>query len=325
MPIFSFLIVLSIVAVLTAGATSVRVISRLWLRHWIEHRQPGERALREYLERPARLVHAASTGITLVVLVFGAILSMSEGTRSVAFARDAIGGLLLLLVFGQLLPRAVGRRWAPQLVPVLVPIMRVVDRLVTPFLHLAQATTNMLMRQWIRPDDDKRDGLEDLMREGAFEGFGATEEMAIISGVMQFGDKTIADVMTLRSEIFALDMSLSPREIAEQLAVSRYSRAPLYRDSLDDVVGMIHVFDVFKVAGERIPGLRTITRTPPQKAANELLFEMLRNRRQMAIVIDEHETVVGLVTMEDLLEELVGEINDEHDEPMTGTSERGQA
>ncbi|MBP6775573.1 MAG: CBS domain-containing protein, partial [Gemmatimonadaceae bacterium] len=144
---------------------------------------------------------------------------------------------------------------------------------------------------------------------------GSTEEMAIISGVMQFGEKTVIDVMTPRADIFALDTSLTAREDADRLGQSGYSRVPFYRDSLDNIVGMIHVFDVFKVAGERMPALRPVTKTTPTKRANELLFELLRARRQIALVYDEQSTVVGLVTLEDLLEELVGEIRDEHDEP----------
>ena len=138
--------------------------------------------------------------------------------------------------------------------------------------------------------------------------------MAIISGVMQFGEKSVKDVMTPRADIFALDADEPARSVAERLAASGYSRVPLYRESLDNIVGMIHVFDVFKVAGERMPPLRPVTRTVPSKAANELLFELLRARRQLAIVTDDSARVVGLVTLEDLLEELVGDIRDEHDE-----------
>jgi len=314
-PAFSLFVVVAIVAVLTAGATAVRAVSRLWLRHWIEHRQPATPAMRRYLERPARLAHAAGTGITLTVFVWGAILAGSEGLRTWAFARDAAVGVLLVLVVGQLLPRAIGRKWAPHLVPVLVPVLRVVDLLVTPFLRLAQAATRALVHRGARTDHDARDGLEDLLRDGAFEGMAASEEMAIISGVMQFGEKTVADVMTPRADIFALDAALPAREVAEQMAQSGYSRVPLYRGSLDEIAGTIHVFDVFKLAGERMPALRPFTRAAPAKPANELLFELLRARRQLAIVYDEQAHVVGLVTLEDLLEELVGEIRDEHDEP----------
>lgn len=315
MPFLSLVLAIGVVALLTAGATAVRAVSRLWLRHWIEHRQPATRTMRQYLERPARLAHAAGTGTTLTVFVWGAILAGSEGTRSWAFARDAAVGLVLLLVLGQLIPRAAGRRWAPQLVPVLVPLLRVVDLIVTPFLRIAQAVSRALVPRSVTADADAREGLEDLLRDGAFDGMGATEEMAIISGVMQFGEKTVADVMTLRANVFALDANSSARHVAEQLSQSGYSRVPLYRETLDDIVGMLHVFDVFKVAGERMPPLRPVTRTTPSKPANELLFELLRARRQLAVVYDESSRLVGLVTLEDLLEELVGEIRDEHDEP----------
>jgi len=315
MPYLSLILAVVVVGVLTAGATAVRAVSRLWLRHWIEHRQPATHAMRRYLERPARLAHAAGTGITLAVFVWGAVLAGSEGLRSWALARDAMLGSIVLLVFGQLLPRAIGRRWAPMLVPLLMPVLRIVDVIVTPFLRIAEALSRLVLARRGGPAADARDGIEDLLRDGAFESLGATEEMAIISGVMQFGDKSVVDVMTPRGEIFALDTALPAREIANRVAQSGYSRVPMYRDQLDNVVGMIHVFDVFKLAGERMPALRPVTRTAPGKPANELLFELLRARRQLAVVYDAGGAVVGLVTLEDLLEELVGDIRDEHDEP----------
>ena len=320
MRLFLLAAALVVVAVLTAGATAVRAVSRLWLRHWIEHRHTGTRTMRQYLEQPVRLAHAAGTGVTLTVFIWGAILAISDGMRSWAFARDGLIGLILFTVIGQLLPRAIGRRWAPQLVPVLVPVLRVVDLIVGPFLRIARSATRLIVGAKKRDEADAREGLDDLFRDGAFDGMGSPEEMAIISGVMQFGDKSVADVMTARSEIFALDVALSAREVADRLAQAGYSRVPFYQDSVDNIVGMIHVFDVFKVAGERMPALRPVTRTSPTKAANELLFELLRARRQLAVVYDEQSRLVGLVTLEDLLEELVGDIRDEHDEPATDSS-----
>ena len=313
MPIVTLFLVVAVVAVLTTGATTIRAVSRLWLRHWIERRTTDTRELQQYIERPARLVHAAGTGATLAVFIWGAILAGSEGLRTWAFARDAVMGVLVLIVFGQLLPRAIGRRWAPKLVPLFVPMLRVVDIIVTPFLRVAQWATSLVVRV-PHAHSETRDGLEELLRDGAFDAMGSPEEMAIISGVMQFGEKSVNDVMTARADIFALDADETARNVADRLATSGYSRVPLYRESLDNIVGMIHVFDVFKVAGERMPPLRPVTRTTPTKAANELLFEMLRARRQLAIVTDDSAHVVGLVTLEDLLEELVGDIRDEHDE-----------
>jgi putative hemolysin len=319
--IFPMLIAVLLVALLTIGATAVRTVSRLWLRHWIEHRHGNAERMTRYLERPMRLVHAASTGIAITVFTMGALIVMQDGARSIALVRDIVIFAVAVVLLGQLIPRAIGRRWAPTLVPVFAPALRAVDIVVTPFLHVAAAATRVVVpRSKGGAELDAREGLEDLLRDGAFESMRATEEMAIISGVMQFGEKTVADVMTPRAEMFALDDALDPMETARRVAQSAYSRVPIYRGTPDQVIGMLYAFDVFKLAGTRRPTLRPVTITSPGRAANELLFELLRARRQLAIVQDETGAVAGLVTMEDLLEELVGDIRDEHDEPASRVS-----
>lgn len=305
-----------IVAVLTVGATAVRAVSRLWLRHWVERQGVGLGKMARHLERPTRLVHAASTGATLVVFATGAMLTIIDAGEPWLLTRDALIFMVLLIGLGQLVPRAIGRRWAPQLVPSFVPALRVVDTLVSPFLQLGRTVAGWLIRPVIRaPEVEAREGIEDLLRDGALEGIGATEEMAIIAGVVQFGDKTARDVMTPRSELFALDETLTPMDTARRLAQAAYSRVPIYRGTPDNVVGMIHAFDVLRAAGERMPPLRPVAFATEEKPASELLFEMLRARRHLAIVRNSQGLIAGIVTLEDLLEELVGDIRDEHDEP----------
>lgn len=305
-----------IVAVLTVGATAVRAVSRLWLRHWVERQGVGLGKMARHLERPTRLVHAAGTGATLVVFATGALLTMIDAGEPWLLTRDALIFMVLLIGLGQLVPRAIGRRWAPQLVPSFVPALRIVDTLVSPFLQLGRTVARWLVRPVIRAANvEAREGIEDLLRDGALEGIGATEEMAIISGVVQFGDKTARDVMTARSDMFALDEGLPSMELARRLAQAAYSRVPIYRDAPDNVVGMIHAFDVLRVAGERMPPLRPVAFATEEKPASELLFEMLRARRHLAVVRNAQGLIAGIVTLEDLLEELVGDIRDEHDDP----------
>jgi putative hemolysin len=302
-----------VVAVLTVASTAVRAVSRLWLRHWIEHRVGGMGAMARYLERPSRLVHTAGTAAMLMVFATGSVIAMNDGLRAWSFVRDLVVFLVLLLVFGQLLPRAVGRRWAPQLVPVLVPVLRVTDLLLAPFHALADLMRRAVATPAPSDGDDMRDGLEELLRDGTFHDIGATEEMAIITGVVQFGDKSVRDVMTPRQDMFLVPDHLDAGELARQVAAAGYSRIPVYRDSPDQISGMLHVFDVFRRRGETVPALRPVTFTRPDKSAKDLLFELLRSRRQLAIVQDDG-VVTGLVTLEDLLEELVGDIRDEHDD-----------
>src|SRR6476661_3424165 len=179
--LFPMLCAVIAVALLTVGATAVRTVSRLWLRHWIEHRHGDASRMTRYLERPMRLVHAAGTGIAITLFTMGALIVMQDGARSLALVRDVVIFMVLVVVVGQLVPRAIGRRWAPKLVPMLVPMLRLVDIVVTPFLQVAGAATRLVVPRTHRAvDSEVREGLEDLLRDGAFEGMRATEEMAII-------------------------------------------------------------------------------------------------------------------------------------------------
>ena len=121
--------------------------------------------------------------------------------------------------------------------------------------------------------------------------------------------------MTPRSDIFALPDGVDAHAFASQIAQSAYSRVPVYHETLDNIVGMVHAFDVIKARGEVPEKLRPVASATPGAPCNELLFRMLRERQHLAIVRDETGRTVGLVTLEDLLEELVGDIRDEHDEP----------
>ncbi|MBU6364578.1 MAG: DUF21 domain-containing protein [Gemmatimonadetes bacterium] len=308
------LLALVAMAVLTAAGASVRAVSRLWLRHWFEHRPGGPRGVARILERPARLLHGAATGAMLVASAAGMAVAWRVGPHWLALAGALVAAAVVLVVLGQVVPRAVGARWAPQLVPLLVPALQGVAWLVRPVEWVAAAVRRATPAgDGEAGEREGRDELEELLRDGAFEGLGTSEELAIISGVVRFGDKAVRDVMTPRARLFAVSEALSPRELAEQVALAGYSRVPVFRGTPDAIVGMVHVFDVLAQEGEAWPALRPVTMTPADRPANELLFALLRARRQLAIV-QEGGQVAGVVTLEDLLEELVGEIRDEHDD-----------
>jgi len=157
--------------------------------------------------------------------------------------------------------------------------------------------------------------MQDLLREGELEGVGRRDEIAIISGVMEFGEKRVREVMTPRADVFAIPEGGDPRAVAVQIAESAFSRVPVYRDSLDHIIGMYHAFDVLKERAEELPPLRPVAYAPGDTRCNELLFRMLRARLHLAAVHDERGDTLGIATLENLLEELVGDIRDEHDEP----------
>src|SRR6185436_19570313 len=165
------------------------------------------------------------------------------------------------------------------------------------------------------PEIAERETLEDLLRESELEGVGDPRENAIISDVVDFTEMRAADMMTPRGEIFSLDQSLPPAELSAMVAQAKYSRVPITDGSIDHVIGMLYAFDVFKWKGEGAPPIRKVMFVPMTLGATDLLFKLLRERIHLAIVQDGSQKTVGLVTLEDLLEEVVGDIHDEHDEP----------
>jgi len=290
------------VAALTAGGMAMRSVSRIWLRHWVEQQLRGSRAALAYLERPHRLIIAASATVALILVLSGELLASdhAQSLKDMAIAMAIFAAAVIVL--GQLLPRAVARRFAPQVASFLSPLLEAAAVIAAPVVTAGRLASRPFERRPATQRHTERDTIQDLLREGELEGVGERQEMEIITGVMEFGDKVVGDVAIPREEIFAIPREASAREIAEEVATSAFSRVPVYDGSLDRIVGMIHAFDVLKVRGERTPELRPVA-----------------TRTHLAIVQDAERRTVGLVTLEDLLEELVGDIRDEHDEPAQPT------
>ena len=303
------------VAVLTAGGMAMRSVSRIFLRHWVEQQLRGARAAHAYLERPQRLIIAASAMVALVLVLSGGLIATDYAYQPLRLA-GALGLLAAaVVVLGQLLPRAIARRFAPAVASLLSPLLEAAAIVTSPIVAAGRWAARPFERKEERGIDVERDTIQVVLREGELEGVGEREELEIITGVMSFGEKPVRDVMIPRAEIFAIDRSVSAREVAEEFATSAFSRVPVYDGSLDDVVGMMHAFDVLKMGGVRLPALRPVAFAADSTLCSELLFRMLRRSQHLALVQDEQQRTVGLVTLEDLLEELVGDIRDEHDEP----------
>ncbi|MGQ0647520.1 MAG: CNNM domain-containing protein [Gemmatimonadaceae bacterium] len=318
------LLIVSIVVVasLTAVATAVRSVSRIWLRHWVERRLSGALTAELYLERPQQLILAATTAVAMTVCLAG----ISIGTEMTGFmlrARTLLLYAIALLLFGQLIPRAVARRWPSAIIPPLLPVLRLIEFVLMPVLIVVRRLTGEAAKEAREDQRGDADTLGELLREGELEGVGEHTEIAIIEGVVHFGEKMVGEVMTGRDDIFAAEVSLAPRDLARGIAQGGYSRVPIYRESLDHIEGFVHAFDVLQaLEGEPLP-LRPVGLAAPSMTCNDLLFRMLRERKHLTIVQGNGGRTLGVVTLEDLLEELVGEIRDEHDEPTPGPRRPG--
>ena len=153
-----------------------------------------------------------------------------------------------------------------------------------------------------------------LWREGAAVGLRADEDLRTVGGVMAFASRPVREIMTPRTDLIAIPEDATLPDIVQIFTQSGYSRIPVYRGTLDEIVGMLHAFDLFKLRpGDPLP-LRPVAVSPANRPAGELFVDMQRERRHLAVVLDEFGGTLGLVSLEDLLEELVGEIYDEHDQ-----------
>lgn len=183
-----------------------------------------------------------------------------------------------------------------------------------------------LFRNWFRSavkgrsDATLRDAIEELIDEptDGQDALGAGEKL-LLGNILKLRDRTVVDVMVPRVDIIAVEVETPVPELIRRFADDAHSRMPVYRENLDDVLGMVHIKDVLSlVAGQRRAELKDVLREVPIVAPSmpvlDLLLQMRESRQHMALVVDEFGGIDGLVTIEDLVEEIVGEIEDEHDD-----------
>lgn len=289
----------------TAVAVGAAAASRLELSRWVAERRRGVEIATALLSAPGPVIGTAAGLATLGAVVAAAGLAplLADLPGLPGRAAGALLAVVLIVLIVGVLPRAAGRRWAEPLVRAASPWLGRAAHAIAPFLPGA-------------PPDAGAD-LAGVVRRG--EGDDVTEgEIAVISGVLAFTERPVREAMTPRTEIVALAEGVPADEAATLFAESGYSRLPVYRDSLDNVVGLVHAFDLLRTEpGQAFP-LRPVAQVPGSRRCADLLFEMQRERRQFAVVLDEFGGTAGIITFEDLLEELVGEIFDEGDGPPGG-------
>jgi CBS domain containing-hemolysin-like protein len=291
-----------LLAVFGAAANAALVsVGRLELTRAASRRLRGGPASPAWLTRIDQYLAAASATMSLGVIILGACFpAVFTGFRLFILALLIILVAVPLVLFsGYLMPRWLAQPRAELIVEKVVPILRPWATLVAPLLPSTPSP---------RPAE-----VRSLLREGSAAGIETDHEMMMVAGVMTFSDRPVREVMTPRTDIVAIAEDADLGDIRLTFAQSGYTRIPVYRGTLDDIVGMLHAFDLFKLTpGAPLP-VRPVTLAPASRRAGDLLLDMQRERRHLAVILDEFGGTSGLVTLEDLLEELVGEIFDEHD------------
>jgi putative hemolysin len=287
------------------------------------------------MDEPVGFISTVQIGITVFGIALGAV---GEDLLSDYFDPWLSHGLAFTLAFliltylsvalGELVPKAIALQRAERLAIALAWPIDILGRITHPLVWLLQTSANAVVRLFgiepapagvvVQTREDVRAFLAEVGQAGAVEGV----EQEVLYAAFRFAEKEAHDVMVHRPEVVAISVDLPARECLAAVVDSPYTRYPAYKDSLDQIVGILHVRDLFKALyGRGVENvmiadlLRTPYFVPETKDLAALLAEFRAQNQHMAIVVDEYGSMQGIVTLEDLLEEIVGEIEDEYDLP----------
>ncbi|MGA3049243.1 MAG: hemolysin family protein [Terracidiphilus sp.] len=291
---------------------------------WEELIEPQLGLTREHAAICAAVLQQLALGI--IALEFGAVLfdrAAHLGRPSYAEIAQAVLGVVLVVVFcNQLLPSVLFNRTQGRWVRRIVWPIRLLLWLMTPITVFVRFFFSVaaLAEQPANPAEETAVDVEALLEAGEEEGILEESDRELVRSAVEFGDKLVREVMTPRPAVFAVPESITLEQFLDRLREHNFSRVPVYSHSLDNVTGIAFAHDLLQIADEeaRTRTVATIQRpavfVPETKRGYELLREMQREKQHMRIVIDEYGGVSGLVTIEDLLEQIVGNIRDEHEE-----------
>jgi len=293
------------------------------------------RTVRQITSDPPRFIAAMQLGVTIASLAIGALGEQVLAHRFDRLMASVLAVVLALLivtylhvVIGELVPKGIALGHPERTALAVSTPVRAFFFLFKPLIWLLERSSELVLNALsLEPPSGESDAhseaeLRMLLTSSAEQGEIEHDEQEMLSKVFDFADKQVSDVMVPRPEVVALSIDLPPEEALQAVLDSPNTRYPVYRDSLDEIVGILHVRDLIAAMHDRGIAavnieeiLRPAIMVPETKDLGVLLAEFRRTKQHMAIVIDEYGAMEGIVTLEDLIEEIVGEIDDEFDLP----------
>ncbi len=269
------------------------------------------------------------TAAISVLIAYGVFSRSAWRLEEVAQAAGEI--VVFVIVFNRVIPYVLFSRTRGEWLSAFTYVIRGLIYLAFPVtlaIGFCQSVAS-LTREHAQPEPEHpSEAVDALIEAGQEEGILEEGDRDLIQSVVEFGDKTVREVMKPRPEIFAVSADTTIEQFTEMLRTRHYSRIPVYEGSIDHVVGIVHAHDVLQVADTeaRFRTVRSIMKTdvrfvPESKRVSDLLREMQRDNLRLEVVIDEYGAVAGVVTIEDMVEEIVGDIPDEHEAKVEAVKE----
>ena len=328
--IVAIILLIALSAFFNISETSLTAASRARMHALEDDGNLKAKLVNRLLASPEKMIGTVLLGNTLVDVLAAAMASNLAvtlyGEVGVAYATAAV--TLLIVVFAAVLPKTYALAYADRVALVVAPVMRGVIYILTPFTKTIEFVVRQLLKMTPTDADDSANilaaheeirGTIDLQ---AKEGTVAKGDANMLGGVLDLRDLQVADIMVHRTKMETIDADDPPAAILDQLLKSQYTRAPVWKDEPENIIGVLHTKDLLLALGRlgwdpsKLEVMSFATEpwfVPDTTSLKDQLNQFLKKKAQMALVVDEYGEVQGLITLEDILEEIVGQIADEHD------------
>ncbi len=314
-------------------------VNKSKVRKLAEEGKKSAKLVLKFLDEPTRFLSTIQVAITLAGFFSSASaatglsgpagkwltdLGVSYGEK-ISFVVVTLILSYFTLVFGELVPKRIAFHKPEAISMFCVKPIRLVSKIASPFIRLLTFSTNLVTKPFGLNDGNteemlSREEIKTLVKEGQAHGVLNRKEKEMIDSIMEFDDKMAKEVMTPRINVFSIDISEPIEEYIDELMKAKYSRIPVYNEDVDNIIGILFIKDFLREAVKYGPSnvkLDSIIRkpyfVPDSKFIRDLFRELQQSKKQIAILINEYGGFAGIVTMEDLVEEVMGEIEDEYD------------
>ncbi|HCJ56035.1 hemolysin family protein [Lutispora sp.] len=341
---FVILLLIGINAFFAASEMAIVSIRQSKLKPLIEEGNKAAKIVDNFIEEPSKLLATIQVGITFagffasalsaktLAVYLAEVLKKSNlaiiSTYADSFSFIFITMLMayITLVLGELVPKRMALQWSDKVALAVAKPILFLSKIAFPIVKLLTFSTNFIVKMFGGSAENNSSQITEeeirlMINVGEERGIIRETETEMINSIFEFDDTVVKEVMTPRTDIAAININASLEEIMEVIVEEHFSRIPVYEDTIDNIVGLLYVKDLFgmmKYGKEFKVSLKDIIRpayfVPEYKKIDELFKEMQKSKTHIAIVIDEYGGTAGLITIEDLLEEIVGNIFDEYDD-----------
>jgi len=342
--LFVLVLLVSTNAFLAASEIALISLNDKKVKKMAEEGNKKAKILEKLISEPSKFLATIQIGITLSGLLASAFASESFADKltelimstNLPFDKSIVKGVILLLitmvlsyftlVFGELVPKRIAMQKPEKISMIVIKPLYALSRITIPIVKFLSLSTNFVIRLFggdpnINEKNITEEEIRMMVDAGEEEGVILDSEKEMIDNIFEFDDTIVSEVMTHRTDMVAVPIDATLDEIMDIIISEKFTRLPVYEDTIDNIIGILHAKDLLKYVNKDAQGkfnLKEIIRqpyfVPESKKTDELFKDLQKSKTHMAIVIDEYGGTAGLVTIEDLIEEIVGNIFDEYDE-----------